>query len=139
MKQRVIMTISFLLLITGLENLSLAQILTPGQVESKTATGIRYFSGGVGEDEQAMLSALGRSDNLKLVFATREGHYLSDVAVVIKDSNGSQVLAVVTDGPWLYTDLPAGKYVISATNQGETRQQTVRVTAGKQTQQYFYW
>ena len=139
MNQRIIATLSFLLFTIGLGTSSLAAVLAPTQLESKTENGIRYMSGGIGEEEQEMLSALGQNDDLKLVFATKEGNYLSDVAVVIKDGSGNRVLAAVAEGPWFYTDLPTGKYLISATIQGETHQQMVHVNSGKQTQLYFHW
>src|SRR5262249_51842776 len=127
MRQYLIATISSLLFTASLGTASLATVLTPSQIESKTENGIPYMSGGIGKAELEALRVLGQGDDLKLVFATREGNYLSDVAVVIKDSNGNHVLAAVAEGPWFYTNLPAGKYLISAAFQGATRQQTVHV------------
>jgi hypothetical protein len=139
MRQYIIATISSLLFTASLGTASSAAVLTPDQIERKTENGIPYMSGGIGEDELEALRVLGQGDDLKLVFATKEGNYLSDAAVIIKDSNGNRVLAAIAEGPWFYTDLPAGKYLISATIQGATRQQTVHVNSSKQTQLYFYW
>lgn len=139
MHKYIIVTSSFLLLIVSLGALSFAATTSSPQIETKTANGIQYLSGGIGEDEQEALRALGQAYNLKLVFTTKEGHYLSDVAVIIKNSTGGRVLEAVSEGPWFYTDLPAGRYFILATTQGETRQETTHVVSGKQMQLYFHW
>jgi hypothetical protein len=80
-----------------------------------------------------------RNYDLKLIFATREGNYLSDVNVTIVDEQGRKVLETVSEGPWFYTKLPAGKYKVTAEARGKTYQQVVQVSPQKQTQLQFHW
>jgi hypothetical protein len=80
-----------------------------------------------------------RNYDLKLIFATREGNYLSDVNVTIVDEQGRKVLETVSEGPWFYTKLPAGKYKVTAEARGKTHQQAVQVSPQKQTQLQFHW
>jgi hypothetical protein len=108
-------------------------------IEGKTSYGVSYMSGGVGEDEREELRALGQSSSLKLIFAQKEGDYLSDVAVSIRDQGGRAVLDTIANGPWLFANLPSGQYVVTATSKGVTHQQEVRVSAQHQKQLAFYW
>ena len=90
------------------------QVQTQGQA--------RYISGGIGFGEREALKAIAAREkmNLKLVFAERSRAYLSAVPVTIKDSAGTVVLKVTTDGPWLFVHLPAGEYRYHAARDEET-------------------
>lgn len=82
-----------------------------------TAGSIRYTSGGVGADETAAMRAQKSRYPLALTFAEggpRSG-FLASVMVSIANAAGSQLLCVVTSGPLLYVDLPAGTYKVTAT------------------------
>src|ERR1043166_924799 len=72
-------------LVAGLGQISSAGAVFPDRPEGSTAAGITYMSGGIGEEEQETLNELGRSYDLKLIFADTTGHYLSDVVVEITD------------------------------------------------------
>lgn len=96
-----------------------AQTLRP----ASTPEGVRYLSGGVGVPEREQLSRLGRGYPLKLIFADRTGHYLCEVRVrVVQD--GRKVAEVPSAGPWLYLQLPPGRYTIHAVFRG--RRRTIR-------------
>jgi hypothetical protein len=101
--------------------------------------GVRYVSGGVGASERDELEAVGRSFNLKLVFATRDGHYLSDVAVRIVDARNNVVLDADSEGPLFYVELRPGAYSVSASGFGHRLDRRVTVGADKQTQLVFHW
>ena len=96
--------------------------------QPQTANGIRYLSGGVGQDEAAAMKAEAKNYPLSIVFsAGRDNEYLADVKVTIKDKAGKQVLATTTAGPILLVDLPAGRYTIAAERNGKTVNRTVQV------------
>jgi len=108
-------------------------------VEVKNYGGVSYISGGIGMGEREELEAMGQNYDLKLVFAIQQGNYLSDVKVVIKGSSGNVALEAVSDGPWLYAQLPAGTYNVSATTMGKTITKVARVNARSRTQLNFVW
>lgn len=101
-----------------------------GAPEILTETnGIRHVSGGIGKQERLYMKSLEPDFRLKLVFAAATGHFLSDVTVNILNSKGESVATVVTDGPQLLVDLPAGNYRINATYQEATLSKNVTVAA----------
>ena len=125
--------------VLGLVPLSFSSQLSPSPLEGKTSNGIPYLSGGVGLDERETLQAMGTANNLKLIFALKRGNYLSDVNVRITDAAGHKVLAVISQGPWFFTRLPAGQYTVTATALGETLQRGVHLASEGQTQLHFTW
>jgi len=90
---------------------------------------VSYVSGGVSEEGRDRILSLGRDFNLKLVFATRSGAYLSDVTIVLIDASGRRLLDTKADGPLFYAELPTGKYQIEASANGTTLRESVAVTA----------
>lgn len=102
--------------------------------------GIRYMSGGIGEEEEAALRAAADRFNLRLLFATkRTGEYLADVKVQVQDAKGATVLAAVSDGPCFLAALPAGRYRVTATARGIAQAQTATLQAKRPSELYFYW
>jgi hypothetical protein len=104
------------------------------------AGAIRYFSAGVGLEERA---AEYPPFSLKLVFTAGDRPYLSGVSVTIESRKGVPVLTVPPDqveGPWLFVDLPAGDYAVTATYHDDTqRVRRVRVEEGKQKVIHLRW
>jgi hypothetical protein len=84
----------------------------------KTAGGVSYVSGGIGMESRDRLGSLVRDFNLKLVFATTSGEYVSGVRVAIADAAGRTLLDAMSEGPWFLTRLPAGNYQVVATFAG---------------------
>jgi hypothetical protein len=77
---------------------------------------------------------------LSLVFsAGKEGEYVADVPVTIKDRAGKVVLDTVSSGPIILLKLPAGKYRVVALRQGKALQRTVVVKAKSERQVSFHW
>ncbi|MGH7830518.1 MAG: hypothetical protein ACREP8_10110 [Candidatus Binatia bacterium] len=112
----------------------------PGILREATDQGFRYMSGGVGLEEREVMESWGANYNLKLTFAGLSGHYLSDVRIVIQDSNGKEIISTVTNGPWLYVQVSPGVYDIKATFEGETREiQNLRVPEGQRVSRFFHW
>lgn len=77
-------------------------------------------SGGVSVNARDNLRANTPPHNVKMVFALNTGNYVSDVQVKVTDRSGRLVLQDVSNGPWLYAQLPAGSYTATATYNGAT-------------------
>jgi hypothetical protein len=105
----------------------------------KDYEGIPYVSGGIGMDEREAMSAIASEYNLKIVFALKEGNYLADASVLIKDAQGKTVLDTVSDGPWFYAKLPAGQYAVTATMMEKANTGNVQIKQAGQSVLHFYW
>jgi len=105
----------------------------------QTYAGIPYLSGGIGLDEREALRSLANEYNLQLSFALKRGNYLSDVEVLIADDRGATVLAAISQGPWFFTELPAGTYHIRAKMLGQSLEQVARVPQQGQSRLSFLW
>lgn len=77
------------------------------------AKGEAYYSGGVGITERRQMADMTRNCNLKLVFDTNTGAYLSAVAVKIQDAKGKVIIDTVSQGPWFSAKLPPAAYRIT--------------------------
>jgi hypothetical protein len=87
------------------------------------------LSGGVGAGEREQLAQQARGYELKLVFTSTKGAYLADVPVQVRDGKGNVVADAVSQGPWMFVDLPPGTYTVKATSDGKS--ETRKVTLGK--------
>jgi len=86
-------------------------------------------SGGVSVNARDNLRSQVPPHNIKMVFALNTGNYLSDVDVKVTDRSGKVVIQDVSNGPWLYAQLPPGSYTATATYNGSAK--TQRFTVGK--------
>lgn len=108
--------------------------------QSTTPAGSAYVSGGVSEDERIEMQK--GSDNYSLwvlTAARKSGAYLSDVHLLITDSAKKVVFDAPIDGPWLFLNLPLGRYAIAATHKGETQRRMTTIHAGDHHQAIFYF
>ena len=78
-----------------------------------TQDGVRYACTGVGAASRE--DPRWSSFATKLVFAAKDGGYLSQVATRIAAADGAAVFAVRDCGPWLLLDLPKGSYAVTVT------------------------
>ncbi|HAA03738.1 MAG TPA: carboxypeptidase regulatory-like domain-containing protein [Syntrophobacteraceae bacterium] len=139
-KSTLIGTLGAFAVVLVFASLSFAQVMATFSPEQMAYGGVPYISGGVGLDERAQMSEVSHDYNLKLMFATSpSGEYLSNVAVVIRDTRGRKILEAVSEGPWLFTRLPSGKYSVTATAQGKTIQREVLVPGKALAEADFYW
>jgi len=83
-----------------------------GQHQSMS-NGSTYYSGGVGITERQQMKDMTRNCNLKLVFDTRTGAYLSAVNVKIQDAKGKVLVNTVAKGPWFSAKLPPADYRVT--------------------------
>ena len=119
----------------------LASLLAPaasGLAQTDIPRSPPYTAGGIGADEMERLNARAGEFNLKLVFTLKEGNYLSDVAVVVKDRGGHTVLAFTSPGPLALAKLPRGPYVVEATYEGNTQVRKVELRERLRTE-YLRW
>ena len=65
---------------------------TNGDAIVQTVGGVSYVSGGVGTESIDRLNSLAGGFNLKLVFASKSGAYLTDVRVTIADTNDGKAV-----------------------------------------------
>ena len=116
----------------GLEQESASNM--SGLPQPVTQDDVTYLCGGVGAEESAFMKQEARSYDLMLTFAARNGAYLADVDVDIKDARGNDVLQTACDAPILLVDLPrSGTYRVRAEAAGYELNKTIRVNAGKRT------
>jgi hypothetical protein len=109
-------------------------------IQGKTREGFPYLSGGVSSDEREIVEETGKAYNVKLSFAEKRGPYLSDVRLVIQDAKGAEVIALTTNGPLFYIQLPSGRYAVKATFNGMSREiKHLEVTKGKVIQRTLTW
>jgi len=101
---------------------------------------VRYFSAGIGLDERG---AEYPPFALKLVFTAGGKPFLTGVTVTIQGPKGSEQIVIPGErvtGPWLFVDLPAGTYNISAVQADQTQTlKSVKVERGKTTVVYLRW
>jgi hypothetical protein len=65
--------------------------------------------------------------------------FVFDAKIRILDASGKPIVDADGAGPLFFASLPAGKYTVAATAYGQTKEQSVSVTAGKQTAISFTW
>jgi hypothetical protein len=105
----------------------------PSYYAMGSMNGVKYLTGGVGLSERAHMQEMGKSYNVKLVFAGPGRAYLADVQVDIKNSNGTNLIQRDSNGPWFFAELPAGQYTISVSHDGKT--QTRKLVVSKTSQE----
>jgi hypothetical protein len=128
------------LLLAGLSSFSaLAAAAEGGPLQIQDYQGVPYVTGGVGEEERDYLKTISKNFNLKLMFAATTGNYLSDVQVEIRDARNQTVLDAVSNGPFLYADLPAGSYTVAVSGPGQVAKRSVKLSRGRQVQLNFFW
>ena len=84
-----------------------------GMQQATTAQGQKYASGGVSQDDRAEMQTQRDQYSLwVLTAASKSGAYLSNVRVVITDQQKKVVFDAPLDGPWLFINLPLGRYTV---------------------------
>jgi hypothetical protein len=102
-------------------------------------SGVAYVTGGVSSEAVDRLKSMEKDFNLKLVFASTSGAYLSDVKLTIADASGRVALDVTTEGPIAMAKLPDGSYQVDATFSGRPQHRTVTIAGNKLITVDFRW
>ena len=105
---------------------------------AQNQNGITFVTGGIGQPEASVMRAAAKRYDLMLVFADRDGHYLADVNVKIRDMEGNTVLDIVSD-PILLANLPSGRYTLHADAQGEMLVKTIDLTTKHPVRLVYHW
>jgi hypothetical protein len=103
---------------------------------------ISFVTGGVGEDEAAVLKRAASRYPLQLQFVQKawpRDEFLAGVRVRIRDRSKTVLLDTVSQGPFLLAKLPAGTYQLEAEYEGVVKRQTVAIRAGKHERAVFVW
>lgn len=101
---------------------------------------IQYFSGGLGKEERSLSYP---PYPLKLIFVKGERAFLAGVAIEVFHPDQKSLISIPGEevqGPWLFLNLPAGKYVVKATDSnGTTLEKSIDLTAKATTTVHFRW
>ena len=124
--------------------LSAAALAMPVQnlPPAETQGAVTYRTGGIGQSEAAAMRQAERNYPLSLEFAERAGPknwFLANVEVTIKDQHGNTVLQTFSDGPFLLAKLPAGRYTVTATDNGASQTRHVTIAKGTPERLFFDW
>lgn len=103
-----------------------------------TAQGIGWQAGGVTVEERSTMQLTASSYTLWVVTAAaKSGAFLADVQITIRDEGGTAVFDHRVGGPWLYVDLPPGRYTVQARLGGVEQQRSTTVRRGDHHQMVF--
>ena len=128
MKQLPRKTISVVLLSAGL--IFAAPVLAQPMPQAQEQNGISYITGGVGVDEAKAIESMRGRYNLHLTVTAKNGDFLAYVPVKVINSRKQMVLDTKTNGPYLFAQLPAGRYeVIAGGEEARVQKRTVQVGA----------
>jgi hypothetical protein len=111
----------------------------PDMPEVQTQNGIHYVAGGIGKEQSEALKLVAKDYDLMLTFATRGGKYLADVDVQIEDMKGNTLVDTVSDGPLFLADLPAGRYKVTAAEDGISQIKVVNIDGKRPAEAVFHW
>lgn len=109
---------------------------------SQTQGNITYLTGGISESEATAIKEVAGLYPLELEFlrkAKPRDQYLADIRVQIKDARDMTVLNATANGPFLLAKMPAGKYTVSAENNGKTERRKINLVTGGHRFVVFEW
>ena len=112
---------------------------SPGLPHAVDVAGVRYITGGIGDEERDALEAVKGEYNLHVTCTNNNGEFNGDMLVTIFDKKG-QALLNVEAGPLFYANLPAGTYTVKATSGGQSEEHKVTVGDNRKSSSvYFRW
>jgi hypothetical protein len=98
-------------------------------VGSASKYGLNYMTGGVGHDEVLAMRPHAKEFSMNLLFSEgAAGQAVTDVNVNIYNEQDVLVFRIKGAKPMLYVNLPAGKYMILASNNGAKLRYKVNIT-----------
>ena len=99
---------------------------------AKTAAGVSYITGGVGDEELAEIKAQEHNFNAHVLLSSTSGEYMSEATIRFLDSSNAEILRVDDVGPFFYATLPAGTYKVeAASNSGAVQSKKLVVSDKK--------
>lgn len=116
------------------------QDATPQAVQSHSAGGVTFASGGVGDEGKAAMHAIESGYNLRLLFAVQgSGEFLANVRVRLVDRNGNTLVDTVADGPYFFANLAPGTYEVVVMGQGRVITRSVDISGTGAISRTLYW
>ena len=94
-----------------------------------TSTGVKYITGGIGEEEAAAMRNMAKDFTLNLVFSEGDGGKITGINAVIYNEQGEVVFRIKGANPLLYVALPSGKYRVLASYESEKQGYVFEVDA----------
>jgi len=88
---------------------------------------VSYVTGGIGMEERETLEAMQKDYNVRIVSSEMSGDYLDATPIVISDSAKHEVVHA-SAGPLFYAQLPAGRYKVRSSNDGQDQTQDIVIT-----------
>jgi hypothetical protein len=98
-----------------------------------------YASGGVSIEELRAMHQRREGFSLWVITAARSGAHLANARVTIRDASQRVVFDGRLDGPWLFIDLPLGRYEVAATVGGQTQTRWSTIHPEDRHQVFFYF
>lgn len=109
-------------------------------VPGHTSLGTAALSGGASYEDLVDMHRQRRKFNLWVVTAAlKSGAHMADVMVTVRDSAQRVVFENALEGPWLFLQLPRGRYEVQAQWNGEVHRTTTTIHAGDHHQAFFYF
>ncbi|HSI25068.1 MAG TPA: hypothetical protein VK952_05555 [Methylotenera sp.] len=103
-------------------------------------TGITYMTGGIGEEEVAVMKPQAKKFTLNLLFSEgMVGRWVTDINVNIYDEASKLVFRIVGAKNVLYVNMPAGTYTILANNNGNKLRHKVTLEANTNQKVVLNW
>ena len=128
-KMRKIFSVNHCLLLASLILISSSAFAQPLKIFS-TKSGTRYMTGGIGEEDVAVMRRHAKQFTLNLLLSEgSSGRWVTDANVNIYDEASNLVFRMVAAKPMLYVNLPAGTYTILANNNGQKLRHKFKVAA----------
>ncbi|MBC7756532.1 MAG: hypothetical protein H7Z20_07830 [Bdellovibrio sp.] len=116
---RKITLLNSLILLTSLLLISISALAQQPNTY-KTKSGLSYVTGGIGEEDVALMKRQAKQFTLNLLLSEgTSGRWVSDANVNIYNEGSQLVFRIVAAKPMLYVNLPAGTYTILANNNGQ--------------------
>jgi hypothetical protein len=103
---------------------------------------VSYVMGGIGDEEESAIKGMMHDYSVSMTFASRrdgKAVFLADVPVAVRDAQGTIVLNVKADGPYLLVKLPPGTYTVEASHAGQTEKRSLSVSAHSSQPLEFLW
>ena len=105
-----------------------------------TPAGIAYMTGGIGEEEVAIMKPQAKKFTLNLLFSEgMVGRWVTDINVNIYDEASNLVFRIVGAKNVLYVNMPAGTYTILANNNSNKLRHKVTLEANTNKKVVLNW
>jgi len=107
------------------------------------ANDIAFITGGIGEDEYKDIEAESKHWPLTIQFsqldARGRGEWISEVEVLLLNSNRVEIFKALSDGPMMMLDLKPGKYELITTYNDSKKKRLVVIGSQRTQKVSIFW